>query len=261
MTSRHRQISVTFLGTAAVIPGPGHDTASFVLGRECLVDAGWSAVLRMTGFGLDPLRLTHLFLTHCHHDHYLGLPQLLFYRAMRRQPEPLRIAGPAGDLERVVARARDFLQADRFPEACCPVEPIPLAPGDAFDATGFSVTTCASLHPVPGLCYRFTDRHTGATVVFTGDTAYDPAIAAHARGAHLLVTEASFGARAAPAENPSLHSGAPDAARLAREADVERLALVHCTEEEQEAALARAREGFPNTCWPADGETLTVAAA
>jgi ribonuclease BN (tRNA processing enzyme) len=52
--------------------------------------------------------------------------------------------------------------------------------------------------------------------------------------------------------------GAPDAARLAREAGVGRLALVHCREDKQAAALAAARPLFPNVFWPADGETVEL---
>ena len=54
------------------------------------------------------------------------------------------------------------------------------------------------------------------------------------------------------------HSGAPDAARVALEAGVGRLALLHCVEERQAAALAAAQALFPNTFWPEDGETVTL---
>ena len=77
--------AVTFLGTEAVVPEGGGDTASFVINGKYLVDTGWYAAIKMNCYGLDPLRLEYLFLTHCHHDHYIGLPHLLFYFAMRRR--------------------------------------------------------------------------------------------------------------------------------------------------------------------------------
>lgn len=253
---------ITFLGTSSVVPDGGHDTASFLINGRYLVDTGWYAVIKMRLYGFDPMQLEYLFLTHCHHDHYIGLPQLLFYLRMRSWERPnrpaLKIVGPAEDLERVVTLARQFLQPDRFPDVDSQPTLFPLRAGDTLETEVFHIATCASLHPVPGLCYRFTDRATGAVFAFTGDTAWHPPIVEHVRAAALLITEASFGANAAPVDNRSLHSGAPEAARLAVEAGVGRLALVHCIEERQAGALTAAQAIFPNTFWPQDGETVIV---
>lgn len=255
--------TVIFLGTDAVVPEGGADTASFVINGRHMVDTGWYGAIKMRCYGLEPMDLETLIFTHCHHDHYIGLPHLLFYHRMRARERPdrppLKIIGPAGEIELVVGLAQAFLQMDRFPPVQYQPELIPLQPGDTHDGPDFHLATCASLHPVPGLCYRFTDKRTGRVIAFTGDTAYDAAIPAFLKGADLLVHEASYGASPAPASNASLHSGAPDAARVALEAEVKRLALVHCPREKQPAALAAAQALFPNTFWPADGETAVVA--
>ena len=138
----------------------------------------------------------------------------------------------------MVDLAQQFLQSERFPPVRHDPRLIPLLPGQEWEDGAFHLSTCASLHPVPGLCYRFTDRQTGAVVAITGDTAYSPAIVEHVRGASLLIHEASYSASPAPQDNPSQHSGAPEAARVAREAGVRRL--------------------FLDTLRPADGETVVV---
>jgi ribonuclease Z len=256
------QTTVTFLGTDSVVPECGGDTASFVINGRCLVDCGWYAAIKMRCYGIDPMGLDCLILTHCHHDHYIGLPHLLFYLAMRARERPdrppLKIIGPAGEIELVVGLAQQFLQADRFPPVQVALELFPLNAGDTWEGPTFSLTTCASLHPVPGLCYRLTDKRTARVVGFTGDTAYDPAISRFLQGVDLLITEASYGASAAPESNASLHSGAPEAARMAIEAAATRLALVHCPKSKQAAALEAARALFPNVIWPEDGETVVV---
>lgn len=256
------ETQVVFLGVDAVTPAGGEDTANFVINRKYMVDTGWYGTIKMRGYGIDPMHLEYLFLTHCHHDHYIGLPHLLFYLAMRAGERPdreqLKIVGPAEDLERVVNLAQQFLQMERFPPVRYQPELLPLRPGEGLETESFSLTTCASVHPVPGLCYRFTDRQTGKIVAFTGDTAYDPAIVRHVQGASLLIHEASYGASPAPAANASLHSGAPDAARVASEAGVQRLALVHCPQPRRADALKAAQALFPNTFWPTDGETVVV---
>ncbi len=253
---------LTFLGTSTVVPGAGHDTASLLVNGRILIDTGWYSALKMQVHGFNPLDVDHLILTHCHQDHYIGLPQLLFFRAMRRRDRPhlplLKVIGPAADVERVVRLSMGLLQPKRFEGVCERPEVVPVTPGETYEGADFRLETCAALHPVQGLSLRFKDGRTGAAFAYSGDTAYNPRLVDHVLGVSLLIHEASFGANPAPNENPSLHSGAPDAARIATEAGVGRLALVHCPEKDQEAALATAQQIFPNTFWPEDGETVLL---
>src|SRR5437588_109948 len=97
---------ITFLGTSAVVPAGGGDTSSMVVNGRILIDTGWYSAVKMQLYGLSPLDLEYVILTHCHHDHYIGLPQILFYRAMRRRDRPvmplLKVIGPAEVVVRVV---------------------------------------------------------------------------------------------------------------------------------------------------------------
>jgi ribonuclease Z len=171
------------------------------------------------------------------------------------------LIGPAEDVERVVTLARNFLQTDRFPEVEHIPEIIPLNPGESYQTDEFRVDTCATIHPVQGLCYRFTDRQSGAIFALTGDTAYHPPIAEHARGASLLIHEASHGPENPKPDSTTGHAGAPQAAAIAAAAQVGLLALIHCPENQSEAALMAARRIFPNTIFPADGQTLTLSSS
>ena len=109
---------VKFLGTSAVVPAAGHDTVSLLVNGRILIDTGWYSAVKMQQYGLSPLDVEYLILTHCHHDHYIGLPQILFYRAMRRRDRPdlpvLKVIGPADDVERVVRLSMGLLQPKRF---------------------------------------------------------------------------------------------------------------------------------------------------
>jgi len=260
--------TVTFLGTAAAVPAPGHEAASFIINNRYLVDTGWNAPLTLRVHGLDPLAVEYLFLSHCHHDHYLGLPQLLFYRAMKVPRSgsggtmpPLRVLGPAGNVERVVERAIAFLQPDIFPEIGAAlntaVDVVSLVPGgEPYETEAFHLSTSPTHHTVAGMCCRFTDKQTGIVIAWTGDTAPCPSLVDHVRGAALLIHDATFGVQPAPTHNPYLHSGAPDAARLALAAGAGQLALIHGPEAQQEAACASAQTLFPATFWPGDGEVI-----
>lgn len=254
------ELEVLFLGTDSVTPAADDDTASLVLDRRVLVDCGWAAALRLQRHGLTPLDLDYLLLTHGHHDHYLGLPAILFYRWQRGREavRPLALLGPREDLARVVQLALDLLQGERFGHLPR-LELRPLDPGDRFAGDGFTVTTARTIHPVPGLCYRFEHAASGVSVGLTGDTAYHPPLAEHLRGVDLLVHEASHGAKAMRDEpNTYGHSGAPDAALIAQAAGARRLALVHGPRSLRAEAVAAARAIFPESWWPEPGERLAL---
>lgn len=252
---------VTFLGTAAVLPGAGEDTACFLINGSILFDTGWYAALKMQAHGYDPLDVEWLIFTHCHHDHYMGLPALQFYRAMRtaygpKRP-PLKIAGPPSDLETVVRLSRDFLQAYRFPDVWPEPELYPLPPGETLETEAFRLETRRSVHGVEGICGRFTDRATGRVVAFSGDTGPNPSLVELAWRADLLIHEASMSPET-PDEKAVVHSRASDAARVATEAEVARLSLVHLSPDHRQRSLEVAQSIFPAARLAAEGETIVL---
>jgi ribonuclease BN (tRNA processing enzyme) len=253
--------TLRFIGVSACTPEPGGETVCVLLGDDVLVDAGWCAALHMRRFGCDPLALRHVFITHCHHDHYMGLVPLLFVRAMDRargQARRLTIAGPRTEIRRVVDDAARFLQTDRYEDVSVPVDAVCLRPGGECEAGDFRVRSMQVMHPSLALAYRFESRSTGASVVVTGDTGPYPPLARFAAGADVLVHEASLGAGEGDPLKEWGHSGAPDAARIAREAGVGRLYLTHCSAENRPAALEAARAIFLESYAPAEGEIVTA---
>lgn len=253
------ETTITFLGTATCVPDAGHDTASFVINRRHLVDTGWYSAIKMLNYGISPLDIETVFISHCHHDHYLGLPHILFYLCMKKKERPpIKIVGPATDIARVVGLAKSLLQPEKFTDVDPSVEIIPIIPGRSLDVGELHVDTIKTVHPVEGLCYKFTDKRTNRSFVYTGDTAYHPPIADFAKGVSLLIHEASYGQNSPNVNNRYGHSGSPNAARIAKIADVERLALVHCPLNSAQQAIAVAKSIFPNTFLPEDGEEIKL---
>lgn len=248
-------LKVAILGDSACIPDVGHEAASFLINGKHLVDTGWCMPLKMRQYGIDPLTLESIVLTHLHQDHYIGLPQLLFYVGLKKGRErPLAIIGPSDHLEHVVKAAFEFLQLPRFPQLAVDYRLFPLRAGDTCELPDLHLETCAANHisgknqPEQALVYKATDKTTRASFVFTGDTSYHPPIAQFAKGTPLLIHD-------------GCHTSPKDAARIAQQAGVGRLALIHYAQERAARVLAEAQAVFPNAELAKEGSTLEVPAA
>ena len=101
----------------------------------------------------------------------------------------------------------------------------------------------------------------GRTVVISGDTRPAKALAQAARGADLLIHEATFSDEDRMRAKETGHSTAREAAELAREAGVHHLVLTHISPRYNRDApelLEEARQLFPETTIARDGMVVDV---
>jgi len=225
---------ITILGSSGCKYDYGNDTASYLINNKIIVDTGWNLVENILDLGLNPTDFKTVLFTHFHHDHYLALPQFLFYYINSgKSLSELTFIGPDG-LNLIVNLALNFLQVSQFykdagyPE-CKEIasgESIILDIGDNGQLFQLFIEAYKSIHPVDGRYYCVTDMNTGAKIGFSGDTAYNSAEKLFFKDFDLLIHECSLGGKHT-GENLYLHSDATDAAVIAEEARVKKLALVH----------------------------------
>lgn len=244
--------SVTLLGTKggpAIRPGSTMPTSSLLCldGQRVVVDCGLGVTRALTKAEMQLKDLSLIFVTHLHSDHYLELGPLIHTAWTAGLKTPVTVWGPAGlsdYWQHFLASMKadiDLRIADEGrPDLRDLVTFGIIDAGHVVDAGGIEVSAMRVAHPPLVDCFALSFRTGSAHVVFSGDTAYLPALADFAKGADLLVHEAMLEAALGPlmarignGDDRLMrhwmrsHTLASDAARIAKAAGVRALALHH----------------------------------
>ncbi len=97
-------IQLTFLGTSCSTPTPERNLSSMALtfrGNWFLFDTPEGVQQRLMKTGMSYLKLEHIFISHFHGDHTLGLPGLLATMSIHERKDELHIWGPRGIGEKI----------------------------------------------------------------------------------------------------------------------------------------------------------------
>jgi ribonuclease Z len=217
-------LSFACLGSSGAVPTAARDTTALVVraGRTvCLLDVGGSPVQKLRRVGIDPMGLSAVVVTHTHPDHVYGLPALIQCLLILGRTASLPVycrVEHVGLVERLLGL---FGLADEGLEV--PVLPIEPREGvRVLETADLVVTASPNVHgQMPNVAVRLDAGR--RSLVYSSDTRPCPSVETLARGASVLVHEATF-ARPNPAE---WHSTAREAGAVARAAGVGRLYLAH----------------------------------
>lgn len=144
-------LRVTFLGTSGAVPTPTRNPIGLAVRREGdlhLFDVGEGIQRQMmrysTGFALD-----HVFVTHAHGDHVLGLPGLLETLAFNDRRAPLTVHAPLEVSERI-----ERLMTITTDDPPFPLRVVGRAPGDvALQRDDYQIRTIEADHDAPAVGY------------------------------------------------------------------------------------------------------------
>lgn len=231
------------LGASGTYPGPGAACSGFLLrcrGVAVWIDAGpgsFANLQRHTGFhDLRGVILSHLHLDHVTdiYPFYYGLK----YSPESRGPRGIEVYAPAGAEEHLAALLPPPGEGKGFEGY---LEFRTVRAGDELDLGPFHFRFESSRHPIETLAMLVEAE--GRALVYTSDTGPSPELAAFARGADLLITEATV---QAPAEGlESVHMAAEQAGAMAAQAGVGRLVLTHIMPGlDPEVSIAQATKSF-----------------
>lgn len=95
---------VTILGNNSALPAYDRHPASQVVtlnDRLFLLDCGEGTQMQMNRYKIRRSRISHIFISHLHGDHYFGLVGLLTSLSLSNRKTPLHVFGPPG-LEAII---------------------------------------------------------------------------------------------------------------------------------------------------------------
>ena len=229
---------LTVLGGCGAWPEAGQACSGFLVehdGFRLLIDLGYATVPRLLEL-VAPELVDAVFISHGHPDHCVDLNPLLRARALRDDPAPpLPVYAPPGALDAVLALDRPAMLADAYTLH-------EFTPGASLDIGPFAAATRLLPHWMPNAGLRLTGG--GTVIAYTGDTGPSPDIAQLARGADLLVADASF-VDQVPADNQRYLSSARYCGQQAAQAGAGHLMLTHLMPgTDHHTAWAAARAGY-----------------
>ncbi|MFB6191249.1 MAG: ribonuclease Z [Candidatus Nanohaloarchaea archaeon] len=296
-------MDVWTIGTSSAVPTRERGLPANMInyeGERLLFDCGEGAQRRMMMDKLGLMKVSRVFITHWHADHFSGLLGLIQTLEMEGREHPLYIYGPPRTeefTERILDTGYFNRNYDIFVED--------VVEGDAIVGEGYEVRPFEVDHSVNAFGYVFEEEDSvkankqkmeelglgsspkigklksgepiewegktiepgevveevpGRKVVYSGDTAKCQNLIDHAEGADLLIHESTVGHELI--DERRYHTSARQAAEIAKEAGVDRLALTHLSRRyrggKEKELLDEAREVFEDTVLGEDGKKFEI---
>jgi ribonuclease BN (tRNA processing enzyme) len=244
-------VRLTVVGCAGSFPSPDSPASCYLIEADDADLRTWRVVLDLGSGALGPLQryarldtLDALVLSHLHPDHFSDVCGLYVFRRYAPGgpvPGTLPVYGPSGGAARISqaygAQPADLAAAFDMRELVAG-RPVTLGP--------LRITPYRVEHPVEAYGVRVEARAGRRTEVlaYTGDTDACEGLLPLAKGADLLLAEASF--QEGREDARGVHLTGLRAGRAAADAGCRRLLLTHVPVwTEPEVVLAEARSAFP----------------
>lgn len=214
---------IIILGSSNAIANKDHENTHMVLignMRIVLIDSPSNPILRLQDIGVEYNDITDLILTHFHPDHISGVPIFLMDMWLRGRTKPLDIYG----LDYTLERMENLMDAygwknwpNFFPVTFNRLPSEEMTP--VLSSADFDIFSSEVRHMVPTIGLRMEFKDSNKIAVYSCDTQPCQEVVRLARGANILIHEASGDVIG--------HSSSKQAAEIAVEADVGQLYLIH----------------------------------
>ncbi|MDE6300631.1 MAG: ribonuclease Z [Muribaculaceae bacterium] len=152
------KFQINYLGCGSATPTERHLPSCQVIDfrdRLFMIDCGEGAQLQLRRMHLKFSRLSHIFISHLHGDHFLGLPGLLSTLALHSVDSSVTVHTFPEGIEILRRLMRMFCHDTSFALHYEPVDP---AGGLVLDERSFTVRAFPLYHRVPCVGYVFEEK-------------------------------------------------------------------------------------------------------
>ncbi|MGC8609890.1 MAG: ribonuclease Z [Thermoplasmata archaeon] len=263
-------IKLVFLGTSGSWPSPerGMPSIGVQLDSECILfDVGEGTQRQLMMSSLSFMKITKIFITHFHGDHFLGLGGLIQTMTLNDRKEKLEIYGPPDTIRQVST----FLNLGYY-SLSFPIFVREIEDNEVLDFGDYTIKAIRAKHPVHSFSYILKEKdrkrisrelmekysltskevdiitrngsinkngkiitlddisdgiRKGRSIVYSGDTSPNDLLAEESKNMKIMVHEATVDSSLESKANEYGHSSARQAAELAKKANVEYLYLTH----------------------------------
>lgn len=218
---------LTILGCSGSVVSPTSPASCYLLQSEghrpIILDIGNGAMGALEEI-VNPSECD-IVLSHMHPDHSADMSSMIVWRRYSHQAStrpaelyapssfPVRIGAWFADHEGEIANLEDTFNIHA------------LEAGTSFDLNGFTVEPFQANHPGECFCFRFTEKSTGRTLAYSGDTGPCAGLANAAAGVDGFLCEATWTSAADMPEN--MHLTGTQAGEYAERAGVGKLLITH----------------------------------
>ena len=246
---------IVVLGAGTPTPTPARFGSSYVVelnGQHLMFDCGPAATHKLVKAGLWPTQIDHLFFTHHHFDHDVDYPCFLLCRWDQGagRENRLKVFGPTlteSITEKLIGESGAFAhdwkarvnhpvsqrvyvnRGGTLPRRPPEVEARDVGPGKVCSGPDWEVTAAPAEHVQPwldSLAYRLETE--SGSIVFTGDTQPCDSVTELASGTDTLLCMCWDDQDVMDENGEHVgQCGTTGAAKMARDAGVRRLVLVH----------------------------------
>ncbi|MGE0151077.1 MAG: MBL fold metallo-hydrolase [Reyranellaceae bacterium] len=189
-------MQVTFIGSGDAFGSGGRFNTCIMVesaSSRVLVDCGASSLVALRRQQIDPNGIDGIAISHLHGDHFGGLPFfLLDAQLVSRRRKPLRLIGPLGFRERLLAAREIFFPRSSTVAPGYALEIEEIAPGGQSAIGDIAIAAFEVDHfcAAPPLALRL--EMDGKRLCYTGDTEWTDRLIEAARDVDLLIAEAYF---------------------------------------------------------------------
>ena len=149
-------MKIHFLGTSATVPTLERNVSSIAIenfNQIILFDCGEGTMIQCRKQKLKISKISKIFISHFHGDHFLGIPALLMTFTLYKRTKPLEIYGPPG-MEEYITFMKKYIES----ELTFNLDIFEIKNEDVFNYSRFRVEIIETLHGIQNFSFKYIEN-------------------------------------------------------------------------------------------------------